>query len=210
MPNVPKPLVPVAGKPFLYWLLQNLERQQIERVVLATGYLAHAIRDTLGERFGAITLAYSEETTPLGTGGALRKALASIDSSHAFVFNGDTYADVELSAMYAAHVAAGARITVATVEVPDASRYGTVRVSEHRIREFLAAGRDGAGTINAGVYVLDASLLQGELPEQFSFERDVLQARLAELEPLAFAAGSRFIDIGTPTDYARAQAFFTA
>jgi D-glycero-alpha-D-manno-heptose 1-phosphate guanylyltransferase len=210
VPNIPKPLVPVAGKPFLYWLLQNLERQRIERVVLATGYLAHAIRDTLGQRFGTITLAYSEEITPLGTGGALRKALASLDSPHAFVLNGDTYADVDLSAMYAAHLAAGARITVATVQVPDASRYGTVHVSEHRIREFLAAGRDGAGTINAGVYVLDASLLQGEFPEQFSFERDVLQAKLAELEPLAFAAGSRFIDIGTPTDYARAQAFFTA
>jgi D-glycero-alpha-D-manno-heptose 1-phosphate guanylyltransferase len=194
VPDLPKPLAPVAGKPFLHWLLRALERQGIARVLLATGYRAGAIRELL----------------PLGTGGALRRALALTRSPYAFVLNGDTYADVDLRHMLAAHVEAGARITLATVRVPDASRYGTVRVSDDRVREFLAAGKAGEGTINAGVYVLNTDLLQGELPEKFSFERDVLQARLNELEPLAFPCGSRFIDIGTPADFQRAQTFFAA
>lgn len=208
VPDLPKPLAPVAGKPFLHWLLRALERQGIARAVLATGYRAGAIRDLLGERFGDIALSYSEEHEPLGTGGALRRALALTRGPHAFVLNGDTYADVDLRHMLAAHMEAGARITLATVRVPDASRYGTVRVSDDRVREFLAAGKAGEGTINAGVYVLDTDLLQGELPDKFSFERDVLQACLDELEPLAFPGGSRFIDIGTPADFQRAQTFF--
>lgn len=208
VPDLPKPLAPVAGKPFLHWLLRALERHGITRAVLATGYRAGAIRDLLGERFGAIELSYSEELEPLGTGGALRRALLLARDAHAFVLNGDTYADVDLRDMFAAHVEAGAKITLATVRVSDASRYGTVRVSGDRVREFLAAGKPGEGTINAGVYVLDTDLLHGELPEKFSFERDVLQARVNELQPLAFAGGSRFIDIGTPADFQRAQTFF--
>jgi D-glycero-alpha-D-manno-heptose 1-phosphate guanylyltransferase len=83
-----------------------------------------------------------------------------------------------------------------------------VRVSNDRVREFLAAGKRGEGTINAGGYVLNTDLLQHGFPDTFSFERDVLQARLDELQPLAFAGGSRFIDIGTPSDFERAQTFF--
>lgn len=208
LPDSPKALAPVAGKPFLHWLLRALERQGITRVVLATGYRSDAIRDLLGETFGDIALSYSEEQEPLGTGGALRRALALIRGPHAFVLNGDTYADVDLRHMLAAHVKASAQITLATVRVPDASRYGTVCVSDNRVREFLAAGKAGEGTINAGVYVLNTDLLQGELPDKFSFEHDILQACLNELEPLAFSAGSRFIDIGTPADFRRAQNFF--
>jgi D-glycero-alpha-D-manno-heptose 1-phosphate guanylyltransferase len=208
VPDLPKPLAPVAGKPFLYWLLQALERQGISRAVLATGYRADLIRASLGERFGTIELEFSEEHEPLGTGGALRRALALARTPYAFVLNGDTYADVDLRDMLAAHIEAGAQITLATVRVPDAARYGTVRVSDDHVREFLAAGKSGEGTINAGVYVLNTDLLQGQLPEKFSFERDVLQARLSEVQPLAFASGSRFIDIGTPADFKRAQTFF--
>jgi D-glycero-alpha-D-manno-heptose 1-phosphate guanylyltransferase len=113
--------------------------------------------------------------------------------------------------MLAAHRANHARLTVATVEVADASRYGTVAISGGRIEAFHAAGRPGAGAINAGVYAMAVDLLADE-PEAtpFSFERDFLQARLAQLAPLAFAAGPAFIDIGTPADYERAQTFFRA
>jgi D-glycero-alpha-D-manno-heptose 1-phosphate guanylyltransferase len=209
VPDLPKPLAPIAGKPFLHWLLQRLEQQGVSRVILATGYRANQIRDVLGERFGAIELCYSEEHEPLGTGGALRQALAATHDRHAFVLNGDTYAEVDLLDMFAAHLTSGASLTLATVRVPDASRYSTVRVSDGRVREFLATGRPGEGMINGGVYVLNTDLLKDESRRAFSFERDILQARVAELAPLAFAAGSRFIDIGTPDDFQRAQTFFS-
>jgi D-glycero-alpha-D-manno-heptose 1-phosphate guanylyltransferase len=210
VPGLPKPLAPVAGKPFLHWLLLRLEQQGVRRVVLATGYRSEVIRDSLGARFGTIALEYSEESRPLGTGGALRQAMVQVDAKDMFVLNGDTFADVDLSGMRDAHVAAATRVTLATVSVPDAGRYGTVRVVDGRIREFVAAGHPGPGLISAGVYLVSKSLWDGVSLAEFSFERDVLQARVTELAPLAYAAGSRFIDIGTPKDFARAQSFFVA
>ena len=209
VPDLPKPLAPVAGRPFLHVLLESLERQGVRRVVLAIGYRGDMVRDAIGPRFGGVDVAYSVEAQPLGTGGGLRLALAQLDAPDTFVMNGDSYVDVDLGAMLAAHRVGGAAITVATVQVPDAARYGTVEVAAGRITAFVAAGRPGPGTINAGVYAMGVDLLAGE-PEgvAFSFERDILQARLPQLAPRAFPAGPAFIDIGTPADYARAQDFF--
>jgi D-glycero-alpha-D-manno-heptose 1-phosphate guanylyltransferase len=211
VPDRPKPLALVAGRPFLHVLLESLERQGVRHVVLAIGYLGEMVRAAVGDRFGGIDVSYSVEEQPLGTGGGLKLALAHVRGPHAFVLNGDTYVDVDLPAMLSAHVASRASITVATVEVPDASRYGTVEVVGGRITAFVAAGRPGPGTINAGVYAMATDALAGE-PEAaaFSFERDFLQARLDRLAPHSFPAGPAFIDIGTPTDYARAQTFFRA
>lgn len=210
VPGLPKPLAPIAGRPFLCWLLERLGSQGVHHVVLATGYRSDQIQALLGQRYGDIRLEYSEESSPLGTGGAIRQALSAVRTHEALVLNGDTFADVDLAGMHAAHRAARARITIATVHVPDASRYGTVRVEDGLIREFLAAGRAGDGTISAGVYCLAADILDDLPCEPFSFERDLLQARLSEIKPLAYAAGSRFIDIGTPDDFHRAQSFFGA
>jgi D-glycero-alpha-D-manno-heptose 1-phosphate guanylyltransferase len=205
--DVPKPLAPVAGRPFLHWLLDALDRQGVRQIVLAVGFMAEQVRAAVGERHGRIAVSYSVETEPLGTGGALREALRLLDGE-ALVLNGDTYVQVDFARLMAAHRRANALVTVATVDVDDASRYGTVQVVDGRIAGFVAAGRSGPGTINAGVYALSATALHATPAGPFSFERDLLQARLAELAPLAFAAGPAFIDIGTPADYRRAQKFF--
>jgi D-glycero-alpha-D-manno-heptose 1-phosphate guanylyltransferase len=207
VPDVPKPLAPVAGRPFLHWLLDALDRQGVDRVVLSVGYLADQVRDAVGERHGRIRVSYCVEMSPMGTGGGLRDALRRLDGN-ALVLNGDTYVEVDLARMMAAHQHAGAVVTVATVDVKDASRYGTVQVVDGRITDFVAAGRSGPGTINGGVYAMATTALAAAPAGAFSFERDFLQARLADIAPLAFAAGPAFIDIGTPADYVRAQTFF--
>jgi D-glycero-alpha-D-manno-heptose 1-phosphate guanylyltransferase len=208
VPDLPKALAPVAGRPFIYWQLRWLEKQGVRRVILAVGYGAEAVRASVGDQFGDVSIQYSHETAPLGTGGALRQALALTTGREVLVLNGDTFVETSLAAMCAAHRASQARITVLIVAVPDVSRYGTVTAVDGRIREFHAAGQAGPGTINAGLYVLDPGLLQGNFPDQFSFERDILQSHLEELRPLAFCCGLNFIDIGTPDDFARAQALF--
>ena len=95
-PNVPKPMVPVAGRPFLEILLAALARKQCGRVVLSLGYKAEMVVDHFGDRFAGMELVYEIEQIPLGTGGALRRALVQCQSDHVFVLNGDTYLDLEV------------------------------------------------------------------------------------------------------------------
>lgn len=204
--DLPKPMAPVAGRPFLGYLLALLERQGITEVVLSVGHLRERIIDALGDRHGGVRLRYAVEETPLGTGGALRAALNMVDVYPAFALNGDTFLELDYRAMEQAHRAAGAAFTIALRRMPDTGRYGRAKVERGRVIGFEAGGQGGPGSINAGVYLFaDNPLRDPALPERFSFERDFLEPRIAALAPLAFETDDYFIDIGVPDDYARAQ-----
>jgi D-glycero-alpha-D-manno-heptose 1-phosphate guanylyltransferase len=168
------------------------------------------IRDAFAERFDGLALAYAVEDRPLGTGGAIRLAARSCTDEHVFVLNGDTFVEVDFAAMRAQHRQAAAVLTVCAVEIDDAFRYGRMRVENGRVSGFAEKGAAGPGLINAGVYLMRRDLLETlALPEVFSLEHDVLSARLGELRPAAFVTHGRFIDIGVPEDYARAQRMFS-
>lgn len=206
--NVPKPLALVAGRPFLAWQLDFLVAQGVRRVLLATGYRADLIRDTLGTKWGDMSLEYVAEPEPLGTGGALRNALPRMSDPSVLVLNGDTYVAVDLAGMMAAHKALGASVSVAVCHVPDAARFGRVEIEAGRVTGFSASGSTGPGLINAGVYVVARQLLVNSRDGAFSFEREFLEPRIATLRPAAFLSDGPFIDIGTPQDFARAQSMF--
>lgn len=207
LPDLPKAMAPIRGRPFLALLLDQLAAAGFRAVTLAVGYRHDTIRRYFGERHGTLALRYSVETEPLGTGGALRLALGQASAPEVFVLNGDTYVELDYAAMRLAHRSAKVALTVAVHGVADAGRYGALEVAEGRIRGFLEKGRGGPGLINAGVYLLSAGLLAGhDLPGVFSFETDFLMPYVHEIRPLAFATAGEFIDIGVPEDYARAQA----
>lgn len=209
--DLPKPLAPVAGRPFLAIVLEQLRAQGFTEAMLAVGYRHEAIRGAFGERFGALRLSYSVEDKPLGTGGAIQLAARACSGHDVFVLNGDSFAELDFAAMRAAHHRAAARLTVSAVEVADASRYGRLLVEDSRLVGFAEKGSAGPGLINAGVYLMRRDLLETlGLPEAFSFELDVLAARLQELRPWVHRASGRFIDIGVPEDYARAQGMFAS
>jgi D-glycero-alpha-D-manno-heptose 1-phosphate guanylyltransferase len=209
VPDLPKPLAPVAGRPFLAIVLGQLADQGFDAAVLAVGYRQEAIRRAFGDRFGRLELLYAVEDRPLGTGGAIRRAAHACRDDDVFVLNGDSYVELEFAAMQAAHRQAGVALTVCAVEVPDAARYGRILIEDSRIAGFAEKGTTGPGLINAGVYLMRRDLLETlELPEVFSFEQDVLAARLSVLRPQVHLAHGRFIDIGVPEDYARAQGMF--
>jgi len=211
VPDLPKPLAPVNGRPFLAIVLEQLSAQGFASVVLSVGYRHELIRQAFGDRFGGLALVYAVEDRPLGTGGAIRLAARQCGDADVFVLNGDSYADLDFADMQATHCEARVSLTVCAVEVPDAARYGRVLVRDSRITGFAEKGAAGPGLINAGIYLMRRNLLEvPDLPEVFSFERDVLEARLGELRPLAYPARGRFIDIGVPEDYARAQGLFAA
>jgi len=129
-----------------------------------------------------------------------------VDTPAVFVLNGDIYLELDYGAMLAAHDRANATLTVAVHAVPDASRYGALDIDDGRIRGFIEKGRPGPGSINAGVYLLSRELLnRNALSRTFSFETDFLVPHVKEIRPLAYRTQGKFIDIGIPEDYARAQ-----
>lgn len=204
--DLPKAMAPIGDRPFLELLLDTLADAGFMSAILAVGYRHEAIRAHFGERYRSLRLDYSVETTPLGTGGAIRLALQRATAAPVFVLNGDTYLQLDFRAMRAAHLAAGARLTVAVQPVADTGRYGALDVEHRRIRRFAEKGRRGPGLINAGAYLLDPRLLtDAHLPATFSFESDFMVPNVHALQPLAFAADGGFIDIGIPDDYALAQ-----
>lgn len=206
VPDLPKPMAPVCGRPFLDYLLQRLAAQGIERVCLSVGYLAHKIQDFYGDHFDGMKLSYSVEESPLGTGGAIRAALNFTSSEDVLILNGDTIAEVDLQAMETVHRTSERGITIALIRVPDTARYGAVQVHNGMVTGFLEKGTTGPGLINAGCYLGKRAIFDPfQLPVAFSFEQDVLVKHLGELKPAAFSSDGYFIDIGIPEDYERAQ-----
>jgi D-glycero-alpha-D-manno-heptose 1-phosphate guanylyltransferase len=199
-------MAPIVGEPFLKYLLHGLARDGFTRVILSVGYRADAIRDYFGDKLGNLEIAYCQEESPLGTGGAIREAMKLVSADQAFVLNGDTFASVDYVAMQQQHIAQADTLSIALMPVPDTARYGAVEVEGQSIKGFIEKGRTGEGYINAGVYLVKKDLLEHlDLPTRFSFEEEVLMKHLHDLHPGAFVASGYFIDIGIPEDYARAQ-----
>lgn len=207
--DVPKPLAPVAGRPFLARLLDRLAEGGLRRCVVATGYMADVIEHRIGTRWQGMDIVHSTETEPLGTGGAIRQAARYLQGDGAHVLNGDTWLDYAPAALEAAASAMAAPMAIALAQVEDVGRYGAVELRDGRAVAFREKGETGPGWINAGCYFLSGKALAA-LPEiaTFSFEREVLQPRAMAGEVAAFTATQGFIDIGVPEDYARAQGLF--
>ena len=209
--DIPKPMAPVQGRPFLALVLDQLFDSGFHTAIVAAGYRHEAIRSYFGEQYRGIALVWSVESEPLGTGGAIRLACDKADARDVFVLNGDTYLELDYRAMLDAHVGAGAQISVAVCQVPDIARYGAVEVSERIVRGFREKGPSGPGWINGGTYLLGPEL-RNRLPERgaFSFEQELLAPEVQSIRPLAFPTTGLFIDIGIPEDYARAQEIFSS
>lgn len=201
--DVPKPLAPVAGRPFLAWLLDALARGGLSRVVLATGYLGEMVEAAIGTRHGPLEIAYVREEAPLGTGGSLWAAMGATTGERVFALNGDTWQAADYAAM-AAH-APGADLVFAVRPVEDRTRYGSVILDEGRLTGLREKGEAGPGLVNSGIYLLSRALLaKRPLAGAFSFEKEILE-RPQGLDIRGFTVDGRFIDIGTPEDFSRAQ-----
>ncbi len=196
----------VGGRPFLEILLDKLNRENVSRVILATGHLHQAISAHFGDRWRTTELDYSVEAQPLGTGGAVWKAMEIASQDDVFVLNGDTYFDIGLHELADFHQTCRADVTVALKPIRDIERYGTVQLDGGRIVGFREKRKTGEGLINGGVYLLSRRLTKRlALPEPFSLETDLLEKHLDEIIVAGLVRDGYFIDIGIPEDYARAQ-----
>ncbi len=202
--ETPKPLLPIAGKPFLEYLLWNLKRQGIERVVVSTGHLAERIEEEIGNgvKFG-LSIAYSQESEPLGTGGAIKLG-AKLLGERFLALNGDTLFDFNLPALSNLATAPG-EAAIALRTVPDTSRYGTALLEGDRIASFAEKRQAGPGPISGGAYILTQGAL-AELPDgPSSIERDLFPALASRQLLKGHVFPGFFIDIGVPEDLHRAQ-----
>ena len=205
VPDLPKSMAPVAGKPFLETLLTSLAHKGFERIILSLGFMADKVMAYFGGQFAGMNLVYEVETTPLGTGGAVRQAFAHCKEDHVFVFNGDTYLDLEVADVEAYWQKHHVPMIVA-LEVPDTARYGRLDTENNRVVGFLEKGMAGVGLINAGCYVLPVTILDDFAPGQsFSIETDFLANTIGVRRMDLFMTNGKFIDIGVPEDYVRAQ-----
>lgn len=205
VPDVPKPMAPVAGRPFLEILLTSLSRKGFHRVILSLGFMATRISEHFGATFAGLELAYVVEDAPLGTGGAIRLAMTACKQDHTFVFNGDTYLDLDADLIEREWLSCRCPIVVGR-QVPDTGRYGRLVVDGNRITRFAEKGLTGPGLINAGCYVLASHELDSfALGHPFSIEADYLLPAVQHRRVEVFVSEGAFIDIGIPEDYIRAQ-----
>jgi D-glycero-alpha-D-manno-heptose 1-phosphate guanylyltransferase len=205
VPDWPKPMAPVAGRPFLEILLTDLAKKGFRRVVLSIGFMAEKIQSHFQDEFAGMELAYAVEPTPLGTGGGVRLALDQCEGDPVFVFNGDTYLDLEVAAV--ARQWQNCRNTIIIGrEVDDTARYGRLITKEGRVTGFSEKGVSGPGLINAGCYVFSKTALDAyPLYTAFSLETDYLVKVVSKEVVSLFVTKGQFIDIGVPEDYNRAQ-----
>ncbi|MBQ3007876.1 MAG: D-glycero-beta-D-manno-heptose 1,7-bisphosphate 7-phosphatase [Clostridia bacterium] len=201
--NLPKPLAPIGGKPFLHYLLDYLYANGVHRAIISTGYLADFVEEQIGRTYRGMVVDYCREEAPLGTGGAIKKALGMCSDDYAVTVNGDSFFDVDLFEMREFHKKSGCPLTVAAREVPWVENSGYMTVENGRLTGFREKGVKSAGLINGGVYFINKNLLDGIKEEKFSFEKLVLEGGYC---PVAVTESSGyFIDIGIPENYHKAE-----
>lgn len=206
--DIPKSMALVNGKPFLEYQLNFLEGWGIDHIVLSVGYKKEHIMDYFGDTYKTVRINYAIEEEALGTGGGIMNAMQHIEENPFFVFNGDTFFDVNLRRLHQFKRVKEADICIVMKKVKDISRYGALDINEDkRIMSFIEKGsRQGEGYINGGVYLLNKRFMQKfDLPEKFSIEKDFFEKQYADQRIYGFDCHAYFLDIGIPEDYHRAQ-----
>jgi D-glycero-alpha-D-manno-heptose 1-phosphate guanylyltransferase len=212
LPDRQKVIAPVAGEPFLSRILRNFQIAGVTRVVLALGYRADDVIEAIGSLVPAgMTVIPSVEPQPMGTGGAIRRALALIGTDEVLVANGDSVIDYPLGDLIEFHRRCHSRATLLLCEVPDISRYGAVAfdATSKKILSFeeKQVGNHYPGIINAGVYMMARTLIEGFPESPHALETEILP-RLCGHGLYGLDTRAQFIDIGTPEDYVKATKFF--
>lgn len=202
----PKPLAEVQGRPFVTFLLDQLWEAGIRRVVFCCGYRGDQLQSTLGDTHGPMQLVYSQETEPLGTAGALRLAVPLLHSEFVLAMNGDSFLDIDLVDLWSWYRQQGAPIALAVAEVSDAGPFGSVLIADDgAVLGFTEKAEvGGRGWVNAGIYCLHRSVLQGIPPGRaVSLEREMFPSWI-KTGMVAFRSNGKLLDIGTPVSYAAA------
>ena len=206
--DIPKPMAPVNGRPFLDYQLEYLGNEGIQKVILSVGYLWEQIHEHYGNKYKKIDIDYSVENSPLGTGGGIKKAMTKISTDEVFIINGDTLFMVNLLKFRHFHQSKFSKISIVLRELDNIERFGSVVISgDNRIIDFKEKNENkGKGLINGGIYLINKDFfLEQEFPEKFSIEKDCFEKLYEVHEIYGKVCRQYFLDIGIPEDYKKAQ-----
>lgn len=203
----PKPMVKVNGKPFLEIILDYLDKSGFDSVILSVGYLSDVIINHFGNKYKNIKIKYANEKNKLGTGGAIKYALKFCSEKNIFIFNGDTFLDLDFNKILK-NIDSKKLFTPIMVSrfVEDVSRYGSLKIESNQLIKYQEKKDLGAGYINAGCYILPKkiNLSDGDI-DSFSFEKTSIPLIMKNYSFSIYNHKGFFIDIGIPEDLKRAE-----
>jgi D-glycero-alpha-D-manno-heptose 1-phosphate guanylyltransferase len=201
--DVPKPMAPVGGKPFLEYLLLQLKRWEITDILLSVGYKKEAIKSRFGNGDSlSIHILYSEEDQPMGTGGALKKAISLSDDPCFIVMNGDSFFNIHFPDLITYHESKPGMATMSLALVKNRGRYGSVEIDDDGVvTTFQKEGSDTQGFINGGIYLMNRDI-SNYIPEgPISLEGQVLPLLQRDHQLYGKIFDAFFLDMGLPKDY---------
>lgn len=219
VPDLPKCMAPVSGKPFLHYVIAHLKKEGIQNFIFSVGYKSESIINFVNKEFLSVTkeaapadrqdpenFQFSIEEEPLGTGGAIKLSCKKVSDHNVLVCNGDTLFKIHLQQLSNFHLQHNADCTLCLKPMNNFERYGVVEINDDgSIKSFEEKQFYKSGLINGGVYALNTkNFMKEDLPEKFSFEKDYLEKYVAKRNMYAVIQDEYFIDIGIPEDYERA------
>jgi len=203
--DLPKPMAPVGGKPFLDYLFMWIKKYPVEKLVLSAGYKAESIVKYFGNSVYGIPVEYVIERKPLGTGGAVKYALHKTSGNDILVLNGDTYFPIDLMKFFSFHVKKKNLFSVALKRMRNFDRYGTVECRRNTIVKFNEKKFCSDGLINGGIYLINRNIIETwKHSGAFSLEKDIMEKESGTSLIKGMVFDDPFIDIGVPEDYYKA------
>ncbi len=207
--EVPKPLAPISGKPFLFWLITYLQQQGITNFIFSLGYLHNLVEDFLKEEFPNLNYDCVIETEPLGTGGAIKFCLNKTNETDVIIVNGDTFFNLNIKDFVQFYQNSNSDCCIALTPMQNFDRYGSVTLdNDNNVLEFNEKKYCETGLINTGVLLLNKNVFLNKtehLPQNFSYEKDFLEPNISQIKVTGYIAAGYFIDIGIPEDYHKAD-----
>ena len=205
--DVPKCIAPVAGRPFLFYVINYWRSQGIEKFIFSLGYKHEVIEEYLQQQFSTLSYQTTIEQEPLGTGGAIQLACRQATEENVLVANGDTLFKINLAQLFSFHQVHNSACTLALKPMQNFDRYGVVELNENGIvKAFKEKMYYSSGLINGGAYILNVQpFLKESFADKFSFEKDYLEKKLTSHKISGLIQQGYFIDIGIPEDFQQAQ-----
>lgn len=210
VPSLPKCLAEINEVPFIKYIIEYLKQNNINRIIFSLGYKSEYVVDYINKYNFGIDIVYSIEDKPLGTGGAVKKAIILAKSNDIYILNGDTFYDVNLLSFLSFHLKNKSACSISLKPMFNFERYGAVLINNNsQIIEFKEKEYCNVGLINGGVIIINVNYFNNlDLPETFSFEDIFIKKVIEQKRIYGLVNDNYFIDIGIPDDYKRAQIEF--
>lgn len=203
--DIPKPMMPINGKPFIQILIDKLNKLDFNNINISISYNPEYFLN----HFNESKINFIIENEALGTGGAIKYAVSKIkEFDYLLVLNGDTLFDIDYNQMLMKHKINEADITIASKIMEKPYRYGTLDIGNNRITRFKEKEEIASGVINCGIYLISKSALSSlPIQSKFSFETEYLEKNTSNLKIIPYISDNYFIDIGIPKDYKKANEY---